>query len=1086
MFRHFLDACSAGLVRTLFREWYSIAIIRKKNTKKYIEYFSAWFTGSAKSLVPKLFATWKHETVARKMDKMQAQLSIDGEKLAALQRQIDELSVQRDVAQVESLAIRNDRKQAEDMIQRLNRKIQSAGAYLEGSYRREAIVCQEGQLRVEAASFLPPLILESLLRGYHNVGFLQQLHSEFISKPQEATNGSKPETGAALQRKPSTVVAEGGVAQQQSSVMDAESTAGATTQRGAASPTTNLTVLQDCLAESIRLRGLSPASAPTQPQLTDEVSIQDFAKLFQSIQQRMNAKDVNVLFTRTVPVVTATTEGLRTGAIAEERTAQSDSDNKEDEEENDDDKPARLHQLAEQIADLYEQVLLAIRAQDEHYARNTKLFSSRMLESHEVSVVPHTNYLSAFNRSMALSTSDTESDKNSAELQSSSSSTAALRGGSLSLAPQPPAQSGDLGVINGAKRFSIANVCPIKMTPLQFDKLSIKTSSSMSSSCTTPVTSNAALEQLAFIRWSDFSLSNRHTRAFVMLFLAHLASEFGSLLFSPADMSVFMHNAYTYTPSPPGTKVIENDQQGFQNLVTAYEVWNRLAAQMIEAEIAQSRGGTLALTAESVAPGSADGTSDGGTDGIRRGSTLLAAGGGGVLAIRPKLLLHIEPLPQGVLMTSAKEKEASSTTSHGGTRLSLTLGETFHTARIRRLSLEDAQTLTQCVANIHRVVAVTSTRLQDFNVVRQQLRDFRQLQWEQASDVASQFASQSTAAAPVQVDPAVFTSSHLVDERKHVFECISFDNPVLERIFSIEENPHEELERVRGTLEGKKHLVRHLYTKHRAHIAHAVSLDDLWHFVKVLRFPKEIHMLPAMRDEDMAANGFEQLFTPDDLAEILLQLCNEQFAPQIAPLSARVEYFARHHLPFAAQNQSIIRELMHEPDVKRALADHSQTIRIIFRRYCAKERELSGGSAAAAMHQQPHGGASTGAKANAHSQQPQHRAPVRHTSHGITKYMRLVDWLAFIQDYNLLRPRFPIDYAVIVFRNVQEAVAPSSNSSEAQDEQQLEMIYSEFCEALVGVAACFFPDPFLKSATKVSQFIQRFLPVSPEEVCSHV
>lgn len=1036
--------------------------------------------------MPKLFATWKHETTQCKIDKMQAQLSVDGEKLAALQRQIDELSVQRDVAQVESLAIRNDRKQAEDMIQRLNRKIQSAGAYLEGSYRREGIVCQEGQLRVEAASFLPPLILESLLRGYHSVGFLQQLHNEFIPKPQEPP-GSK--AGAAgLRRNTSTIVPESGTSalgRRKSSAVDFFESVG-----GGQRPPVNHTVLQDCLAEIIRLRGIPSASGstPSSTPLNGEVSIQDFAKLFQSIQQRMDVKDVNVLFTKAILPATPT-GGLHNGAITEEKDAHSDDEDDEEEE----DKPAKLRELAEQIAGLYEQVLLAIRAQDEHYARNIKLFSSRMLESHEVSVVPHTNYyFSAFNSPHpTLTVVASDSDEKNAESQSSS-----LRDSSLSLVLPPP-HSVDLGVINGAKRLSIANVCPVKMTPLQLDKLQAKNSPNTSTVAQSPVASNAALEQLAFIRWNDFSLSNRHTRAFFMLFLAHLASEFGSLLFSPADMSAFMHNAYVHSPTPSGTSgtkaSIENDRQGFQHLVTAYEVWNRLAAQMIEAEIAQSRGGTLALASDSTAPGSGDGANG---ELVHRVSTLSVAGG--ALAIRPKLQLHIEPLPQGVLMTSAREKESSSFgTNHGGARLSLTLGETFHTARIRRLSFEDAQTLTQCVATIHRVVATTSTRLHDFNVVRQQLKDFRQLQWEQASDLASQFALQSSAVTPVTINtatPVVFASSHLTDGRKHVFECISFENPVLERIFSIEESPHEELERVRNTLERKQQLVRHLYTKHRAHIQHAVSLDDLWHFVKVLRFPKEIHMLPVMRDEDMAANGFEQLFTPDDLAEILLQLCNEQFAPQIAPLSARVEYFVRHHLPFAAQNQSIIRELMHEPDVKRALADHSQTIRIIFRRYCAKERDLGGGgssTSAAAMHHQQLHGISTAAtnKANAHSQQQgqHHRAPVRHTSHGITKYMRLVDWLAFIQDYNLLRPRFPIDYAVIVFRNVQEAVAPFSNTSpEAQDEQQLEMIYSEFCEALVGVAACFFPDPFLASATKVSQFIQRFLPVSPEEICSHV
>lgn len=788
----------------------------------------------------------------------------------------------------------------------------------------------------------------------------------------------------------------------------------------------------------------------------------------------MNAKNLNVIFTGSLPTIrlprTELTEGISEGS---EDDGDSEGCNKNRGEEGEDtngynqDSPTMMLRVAEEIARVYEYTIHAIRAQDEHYARNTKLFSSRILESHEVSVVP-THFVA---RSNALLTSATTESLSQGGLTSADSTVTF--------------QSGDLGIINGARRYSKANVCPVKLTALQHRKLGLQTASDGASWLSAAsVPSDAALDQIELIQRSDFDLSARHSRAFFVVLLSHLVSEFGSLLFSPADMSPFVHNAYirdSSTPSTPATADMEvattSSQifdQGFHNIVLAYEVWNRLAGQMIEADIVQNRGASLVLSDTSGAVDIAEVAA-------HRASTPSGSG----LPIRPKLQFHIEPLPQGILMTCAKEKDVGSSSSSSPQRPSLLVGETFHSARIRRLSITDAVTLTQCVESIHGVVKSTSARSQDFNVVRRQISEFRHLQWEQASELASQFASspsssspQATAlglaTAPTSVGP-VFSTSHVVDERKHVFECVSFDNPVIERIFSVEEDPSDELECVRAILERKKQLVRHLYTKYRPQLQHAVSLDDLWHFVKVLRLPKEIHMLPAMRDDDMAANSFEQLFSPDDLAELLLHLCNEQFLPQITPISARVEYFVTHHLPFAAQNQSIIRDAMHQHDVKRALADHSQTIRIIFRRYCAKERDLGRAHA----QQQPHAhGAATATTGKSGPNRV-----VRHAGHGIAKYMRLTDWLAFVQDYNLLRPRFPLDYAVTVFRNVQEV--GSTGDDAALDEQRLEMIYSEFCEALVSVAACFFPDPFLKSATKVSQFVQRFLPVVPEEVSSH-
>ncbi|RLN63077.1 hypothetical protein BBJ29_001859 [Phytophthora kernoviae] len=190
-------------------------------------------------------------------------------------------------------------------------------------------------------------------------------------------------------------------------------------------------------------------------------------------------------------------------------------------------------------------------------------------------------------------------------------------------------------------------------------------------------------------------------------------------------------------------------------------------------------------------------------------------------------------------------------------------------------------------------------------------------------------------------------------------------------MFSVEECPEVELANVRDVFEKHQHLIQQLYTPYRANIKHAMTLDGLWHVVKILRLPRDIHVIPTLRDEELVANGYEQLFSPEDLGELFLQLCNEQFLPQIATL----------------------------------------------------------------------------------------------------------DWQAFIQDYRLLRARFLMEQAMNVFRNVQEATPGNDD--------QLELIYSEFCEALVGVAMFYVPDPFMKTATKVTQFLRRYLPLSPDDVHDH-
>lgn len=300
------------------------------------------------------------------------------------------------------------------------------------------------------------------------------------------------------------------------------------------------------------------------------------------------------------------------------------------------------------------------------------------------------------------------------------------------------------------------------------------------------------------------------------------------------------------------------------------------------------------------------------------------------------------------------------------------------------------------------------------------------------------------------------------DTRKHLFECISIANPIVDRILRAEAEPLVEFERVCGVLEKRQLAFRQVfYTRPRPRLDTAISLDELWLVIKRLRLPRDVHVLAAPRDDDLglttigASNNYETFFSPEDLAELVLQIANEQF-PHLSPLSARVEHFARAHLlPLVegGASRSALREQMHAPnsELRRALADHAPTLRVIFRRYCAKEREVNNSG-----------------------------KPARGRPAPLAKYLRLADWLAFVQDYHLPRARFPLEAAAAIFRNVQEVDTATPNGDE-----QLEMIYSEFCEAVAAVALGFFPDPFVKSATKASQFVSRYLPVSPEEAHDH-
>ncbi|ETP32243.1 hypothetical protein, variant 2 [Phytophthora nicotianae P10297] len=1011
MFRHFLTECTYALARMLLHEWYSVAVVQKKNNRKYITYYSNWFNSAPRAMLRKVFISWKREAVRHRIERIQKQMQIDLQSLTVVKRQADELTMQRDSAQADNLAMRNDRKQAEDWTRQLELRIKAASTFLDTTRRREAQVCQEGQLRVEAVACLPPLILESLLRGYHGVGFLQQAsvrEEDLMDEYDEQSQGTPSVfleclseiarlRNTELRRKSSTMPStkEG----RTNSVI-------ATTGRSnsvviGTDPSENGQTISTQDAVVTAAIG-SPSDRKVAGAISqNELSSRRFSKLFSSLRAQIQAPNAKVLFIST-----------------QFRELE--------------DKPLSQHENA-RVTREYEQLLRAIRIQDEHYASHSKLFSSRMLESHEISLVPTLSMPSR-----------------------------ALQGCA-------GRDKGDLGVINGVKRSWITIIPAQKPRTAsrgsQFKRASTQRQSILSLK-DRPPPQIPLLENLEMLHEADFDISPLHSCGFSILLLAHIATGYGSLLFSPGDMSAFTHNAYMSPPKvsvgsevvnsqdnnadkpdavtdqlatsspaqsspmpsvdqsiiPQSTKPMDNSLRIIKPIVTAYNTWNQLSEQLISAGVVQSRSLTQKPAVDS--------STDNNGDSLRGQGTPLG------IPIRPILQHQFEPSSHSSLLPPAKEKSNRRASNPVGD------GNTYHTAKIRHLSPELTDKLTQSIEIIHKCVKTTSIKMKDFNAMHQQLQELRLTQWQQASELASHSSKAKESPAPTNpVGPS--------DNREQIYECISLTNNTMRRIFSVEEDPDIELIQVRAVFEKHQQVIRRLYTPFRANIKHAMSLDDLWHIVKILRLPREIHVLPVLRDEELVANGYEQLFSPEDLAELFLQLCNEQFQPQISPLSARVEYFVIHHLPIALQNQSLLRVMMHRSDVKLAISSHSQTIRIIFRRYCAKERELMVPASKIA------------------------KPKPRHTGHGINKYMRMVDWQAFVQDYHLIRARFSMDQAMNVFRNVQEA-------SPGNDEQ-LELIYSEFCEALVAMATFYFPDPFVKPAAKLMQFLRRYLPLSPED-----
>ena len=79
-------------------------------------------------------------------------------------------------------------------------------------------------------------------------------------------------------------------------------------------------------------------------------------------------------------------------------------------------------------------------------------------------------------------------------------------------------------------------------------------------------------------------------------------------------------------------------------------------------------------------------------------------------------------------------------------------------------------------------------------------------------------------------------------------------------------------------------------------------------------------------------------------------------------------------------------------------------------------------------------------------------------------------WVNFTRDYKLLDERFGLSHATLVFMHAQDCT---------HSEEDMQMIYSEFCEAVISVALYKIADPFIPMSVKLNQFIGRYLRIKP-------
>ncbi|EQC41196.1 hypothetical protein SDRG_01172 [Saprolegnia diclina VS20] len=370
-------------------------------------------------------------------------------------------------------------------------------------------------------------------------------------------------------------------------------------------------------------------------------------------------------------------------------------------------------------------------------------------------------------------------------------------------------------------------------------------------------------------------------------------------------------------------------------------------------------------------------------------------------------------LPKRLPQADHCEPQPTSIYITGSSAASKKFGD-FVSAKLHVVPKEPVHDLNRTVQTLHATLLAIQSKGQEVRAMHAAVPHARASNWGHASALVAQkeHAKLASRRATVAV---------VVDVRPSLHTAISWETPGIAALLQDETDPSPEMVSVRALFQEHERAFRAMYTTpSNDTLSHALSLDELWRVLKRMRLTTKV--VPVPKDDET------QHIPVVDLAEIVLRICNEQFG-ELYRLSRRVELFISLHLCHAVEVRSPLRDLTATPQVRSTLTDHKDVLFGIFKAYAVKLKGKDKGAV------------------------PQH----------LTKR----EWSLFLREYGLWTPRLSIELANALFLNVQDGALDEAEVS-------ANMLYSEFCEAVVGLAGYALPDPFIDWPVKTALFIKRY------------
>ncbi|KAF0741338.1 hypothetical protein Ae201684_003449 [Aphanomyces euteiches] len=342
-------------------------------------------------------------------------------------------------------------------------------------------------------------------------------------------------------------------------------------------------------------------------------------------------------------------------------------------------------------------------------------------------------------------------------------------------------------------------------------------------------------------------------------------------------------------------------------------------------------------------------------------------------------------------MEKAPHFELSSTSIYlsGGPQASKKYG-TFETSKLRSCDVYRVVELKRNIDELHDIVLRNWEKNKEVDATKAAMTHARLAMWNTACVLAQEKERMNT---PL--------SSHTVskDVRPSLFQVITWESKGICDIIQKEVDPESEMENVRRSFQVNDLYFRMLYAKAETglDISHALTVEELWHTMKKLRVCTKV--IPAsLHDESVD----HQVISVEEFAEIVLKICNEQFG-EMTRLGQRVDRFVVEYLSSLQKPKSALHEEAQTTAMKSVLSEFKNTLHTIFKRFASKPRSKE----KSVMH------------------------------------MKLRDWLGFIKEYKLVTTQFTSGLAQELFRSVQY---------EDSQEDELEMVFAEFCDAIIALA----------------------------------